>query len=268
MTSFTSTLTGFAAYIQSLMPTLGKGLVITLKLFVWTLVLSLPLGLIVSLIREGVSVKPTDRGITKIIKAPVRYIINLYLLVFRGTPLMLQLFFFYFGLPFIHLPAALAPTLEFLHISIRDSVAVQGAICIVPDAFTAATVAFTFNYAAYFAEIFRGGIIGVNKGQYEASKALGLSGIQTMSYIVVPQMIRTVIPPIANETIVLVKDTALAYSISLVDLMTAAKQNMNKTMRVDALIIAALVYLVITLILTLIFNMLEKRLSISVEGTR
>ena len=268
MTSFISVVQGFAAYIQSLLPTLGKGLVITLKLFVWTLMLSLPLGLIVSLIREGVSVKSADRGFVRIIKAPVRYLINLYLLVFRGTPLMLQLFFFYFGLPFIQLPAAIAPALEFLHITIRESVVAQGSICIVPDAFTAAVVAFTFNYAAYFAEIFRGGIIGVNKGQYEASKALGLGGVQTMAYIIVPQMMRTVIPPIANETIVLVKDTALAYSISLVDLMTAAKQNMNKTMRVDALIIAAVVYLMITLLLTLVFNMLEKRLSISVEGTR
>ena len=250
MTAFISAVSGFAAYIESLLPTLGRGFLITLKLFVWTLALSLPLGLIVSLIREGVSVKPADRGIAKIAKAPVRYLISMYLWVFRGTPLMLQLFFFYFGLPFIQLPASVVPALQFLHIAVRES---------------AALVAFTLNYAAYFAEIFRGGIIGVNKGQYEASKALGLGGIQTMVYIVVPQMIRTVIPPIANETIVLVKDTALAYSISLVDLMTAAKQNMNKTMRVDALIIAAIVYLLITLILTLLFNMLEKRLSISVE---
>lgn len=266
MTAFISNISGFAAYIESLLPTLGRGFLITLKLFIWTLALSLPLGLLVSLIREGVSAKPTDRGFVKVIKAPIRFIISLYLWVFRGTPLMLQLFFFYFGLPFIQLPRAVVPVLQFLHITVRESAAAAGAFCIVPDAFTAALVAFTLNYAAYFAEIFRGGIIGVNKGQYEASKALGLGGIQTMVYIVVPQMIRTVIPPIANETIVLVKDTALAYSISLVDLMTAAKQNMNKTMRVDALIIAAVVYLVITLILTLLFNMLEKRLSISVES--
>lgn len=249
-------------YIMSLAPTLWKGFQITLKLFVWTLVLSLPLGLLISLIKEGVSAKKSDNGLKMIIKAPIRFLINAYLWVFRGTPLMLQLFFFYFGLAFIKIPAALMPVLSFLNVNLNS----QGGIA--TDAFVAALIAFTLNYAAYFAEIFRGGIMGVNKGQYEASKALGLSGIQTMIYVVVPQMIRTVIPPIANETIVLVKDTALAYSISLVDLMTAAKQNMNKTMRIDALLIAAAMYLIITFLLTLIFNFIEKKLSISVKDTQ
>ena len=134
--------------------------------------------------------------------------------------------------------------------------------------FTAAVISFVLNYAAYFAEIFRGGIIGVSKGQYEASKALGLTGIQTMRYVIVPQMIRTVIPPIANETIVLVKDTALASSIALIDLLKAAQRAVNRDMRVSPYLVAALFYLVITLILTFGFNYVEKRLSISEQGVK
>ena len=120
---------------------------------------------------------------------------------------MLQLFFFYFGLTYVTLPNGESITLSM---------------------FTAAVISFVLNYAAYFAEIFRGGIIGVSKGQYEASKALGLTGIQTMRYVIVPQMIRTVIPPIANETIVLVKDTALASSIALIDLLKAAQRRKQR----------------------------------------
>lgn len=235
-------------YIISIMPQLLAGLKITLKLFAVTLILSLPLGLLVSLANEAVQKKPTDNFIVRwIIKFPIRLIINLYLLVFRGTPLMLQLFFFYFGAAMIKLSNgesfALAP-------------------------FTASVIAFVLNYSAYFAEIFRGGIIGVNKGQYEASKALGLTGIQTMRYVVVPQMIRTVIPPIANETIVLVKDTALASSIALIDLMKASQRAVNRDMKISPLLVAAAFYLVITLILTFAFNYIEKRLSISEQGIK
>ena len=199
-------------------------------------------------LKEAVSKRPTDNFVIRwIVKMPIRFIINVYLWVFRGTPLLLQLFFFYFGLTIIKLPNGEAITLSM---------------------FTAATISFVLNYAAYFAEIFRGGIIGVNKGQYEASKALGLTGIQTMRYVIVPQMIRTVIPPIANETIVLVKDTALASSIALIDLLQVAKRAVNRDMRVSPYLVAALFYLVITLILTFGFNYVEKRLSISEQGVK
>ena len=160
---------------------------------------------------------------------------------------MLQLFFFYFGSAMIKLPNG-------------DTMALS--------AFMASAIAFVLNYSAYFAEIFRGGIIGVNNGQYEASKALGLTGIQTMRYVVVPQMLRTVIPPIANETIVLVKDTALASSIALIDLMRASQRAVNRDMKISPLLVAALFYLAITLILTFIFNRVEKRLSISEQGVK
>lgn len=234
-------------YIISIMPQLLEGLKITLYLFALTLVLSLPLGLLISLLNEAVQKKATDNLFVKIIKLPLRVIIYLYLLIFRGTPLMLQLFFFYFGSAMVKLPNG-------------DTMALS--------AFMASAIAFVLNYSAYFAEIFRGGIIGVNAGQYEASKALGLTGIQTMRYVVVPQMIRTVIPPIANETIVLVKDTALASSIALIDLMRASQRAVNRDMKISPLLVAALFYLAITLILTFIFNRIEKRLSISDQGIK
>ncbi len=235
-------------YIIQIMPQMFEGLKITLKLFAVTLVLSLPLGLLISLLRESVEKKETDNFIIKwIVKFPVRLIINIYLWVFRGTPLLLQLFFFYFGLTYIKLPNGTS---------------------IVLSMFSAAVISFVLNYSAYFAEIFRGGIIGVNKGQYEASKALGLTGVQTMRYIVVPQMLRTVIPPIANETIVLVKDTALASSIALIDLLKVAQRAVNRDMRVSAYFVAAVFYLAITLVLTFVFNFVERRLSISQKGFR
>lgn len=234
-------------YIYRILPQMLEGLVITLKLFAVTLVLSLPLGLLVSLFREPLTSRETDKAFIRIIKLPLRALINLYLWVFRGTPLLLQLFFFYFGLTYVKLPNGEAITLSM---------------------FSAATISFVLNYAAYFAEIFRGGIIGVSKGQYEASKALGLTGIQTMRYVVVPQMIRTVIPPIANETIVLVKDTALASSIALIDLLKTAQRAVNRDMRVSPYLVAAVFYLIITLLLTVMFNYIEKRLSISEQGVK
>lgn len=235
-------------YIIRILPQLLEGLKITVKLFAITLVCSLPLGLLVSLLNEAVQKRASDGFVVKwIIKLPIRIIINLYLWVFRGTPLLLQLFFFYFGSAMIKL-------------SNGQSLAL--------DAFVAASLTFSLNYAAYFAEIFRGGIIGVSKGQYEASKALGLTGVQTMRYVVVPQMIRTVIPPIANETIILVKDTALASSIALIDLLKASQRAVNRDMKIWAFLVAAVFYLMITLVLTFVFNRIEKRLSISEQGIK
>ena len=160
---------------------------------------------------------------------------------------MLQLFFFYFGLPFMPIPNPFG----------------SEAIRIALDRYPAALLAFVLNYAAYFAEIFRGGIIGVNHGQYEASKALGLNSFQTMRYVVIPQMLRTVVPPLANETIVLVKDTALVSSIAVIDLLKKAQQAVDRDMNVTAYIVVAVMYLAITLVLTFMFQKIEKKLSIS-----
>ena len=224
-------------YIWGLVPQLASGMGITLNIFFATLLLSLPLGLLLSLGR-----------ISKL--RPLSGAIGLYLLIFRGTPLMLQLFFMYFGLPFIKIP----------------NLFTGGVIKLAPDKYTAALLAFVLNYAAYFAEIFRGGIIGVQKGQYEAAKALGLNYGQTMRLVVIPQMLRSIVPPVANEAIVLVKDTALVSSIALIDILRCAQQAVNRDMNAAAYVVVAVFYLIFTLLLTKLFEYIEKRLSISSQA--
>ena len=224
-------------YIWGLVPQLASGMGITLNIFFATLLLSLPLGLLLSLGR-----------ISKL--RPLSGAIGLYLLIFRGTPLMLQLFFMYFGLPFIKIP----------------NLFTGGMIKLAPDKYTAALLAFVLNYAAYFAEIFRGGIIGVQKGQYEAAKALGLNYGQTMWLVVIPQMLRSIVPPVANEAIVLVKDTALVSSIALIDILRCAQQAVNRDMNAAAYVVVAVFYLIFTLLLTKLFEYIEKRLSISSQA--
>lgn len=221
-------------YIAGLMPQLGAGLGVTLEIFIATLALSLPLGLILSLGR-----------ISRF--KPLSWLVGIYLLIFRGTPLMLQLFFVYFGLPFI----------KFYNPFTGE------VFKIVLDKFSAALLAFVLNYAAYFAEIFRGGILSVNKGQYDGAKALGFNPMQTMRLVIIPQMLRSIVPPVANEAIVLIKDTALVSSIALIDVLRCAQQAVNRDMNVTAYVVVAVIYLLFTLVITKIFEYIEKRLSIS-----
>lgn len=210
-----------AEYITVLLPSMLKGLSTTLQIFTYTLVLSLPLGLIVTLF-----------AMSKFFL--FRWTANLYIWVLRGTPLMLQLFFVYFGFP---------------------------AFGIVLDRFPSAVMAFVLNYAAYFAEIYRGGIQSIDRGQYEASKALGLSYAQTMRHIIIPQTVSRIIPPISNETITLVKDTALVTAIGVAELLKSAKDAVNRDVDTTAFFIAAVFYLLFTLVLTFIYKKLEKRYS-------
>lgn len=199
-----------------------RGTVISISLFALTLVLSLPLGIPIAL---GENSKIT----------PIRWICKAYVYVFRGTPLMLQLFFFYFFFP--------------IYLNIRW------------DAFPTAVFTFVLNYAAYFAEIYRGGIKSIDLGQYEAAKSLGLSKRQTFIDIVMPQMTRIVLPPVSNEVITLVKDTALASVIALADLMKVAQGIVNRDGTLFAYVIAAGIYLIFTFIATIILNNLEKHYS-------
>ena len=154
--------------LLTMLPPILSGAETTLKLFVITLLLSLPLGLALALAR-------VSRW------GALRQLVNGYIWLMRGTPLMLQLLFIYFALPFVPV------------IGIK-----------LPD-FPSAIAAFTLNYAAYFAEIFRAGIQSVDRGQYEAAKSLGMSYGQTMRRIVLPQMVRHILPPMSNETITLSK---------------------------------------------------------------
>ena len=220
ISDFIAELTNTADYVGIIMPTLLSGTIIMVELFLWTLVLSLPLGLPIAL---GSNSRFW----------PLKAFCRFYVFVFRGTPLLLQLYFFYFLLP--------------IQFDIRIPL------------FATAVITFVLNYAAYFAEIYRGGINGIDRGQYEAAKALGLSKMQTMFGIVLPQTMRIILPPVSNEAIVLVKDTALASAISLGELMKASKSAVNRDVNPTAYLAAAVIYLIFTFILTLISNKLEKR---------
>jgi polar amino acid transport system permease protein len=210
-------------YIQTIIPALLQGAVISLELFALTLVFSLPLGLPIAL---GENSK----------LAPIRWFCKVYVLVFRGTPLMLQLFFFYFFFP--------------ICLNIRM------------DAFPTAVLTFSLNYAAYFAEIYRGGMKSIDIGQYEAAHSLGLSRRQTLFGIVLPQTFRIVIPPVSNEIIVLVKDTALGSAIALADIMKVSKSIVNRDGSLMAYVIAALMYLLFSFLITYLLEKLEKKASL------
>jgi len=195
----------------------GSG--ITLQIFFITLVLSLPLGLLVALARIS--------GIR-----PLRFAMEVYIWLMRGTPLMLQLLFVYFALPMVGI--------------------------LLPD-LAAALLAFTLNYAAYFAEIFRSGIQSIERGQYEAAKTLGMTYIQTMRRIIIPQMLKRVLPPISNETINLVKDTSLIYILAMNDLLRVARTIVQREFDMTPFVIAGVFYLAMTFVLTWLFNTLEAR---------
>ncbi|WFA83107.1 amino acid ABC transporter permease [Paenibacillus amylolyticus] len=213
-------------YIFTVMKPMLEGAQMTIFMFLVAIVLSVPFGF----------------GITLIMRSrfkPLAWIAHMYVYVMRGTPLLLQIFFFCFGLP-------LLPVIgEYL----------------VFDRFVAAAIAFILNYAAYFAEIFRGGLLSVDKGQHEAAKVLGLTRRQTMMKVIIPQMIRVVLPATANESITLIKDTALLYAVSVHELLYYAQAAVNRDGQLIAFFIAAIMYLLMTLVLTLLFKGLEKRFS-------
>ncbi len=209
-------------YFLSLLGPLAQGALVTLKLFFITVALALPLGLALALARVSH---------LRSLSAAV----NGYIWLMRGTPLMLQMLFIYFALPFVPV------------VGVR-----------LPD-FPSAVVAFTLNYAAYFAEIFRAGILSVDRGQYEAAKVLGMNYRQTMRRIVLPQMVRNILPPLSNETITLVKDTSLIYVLALNDLLRAARGIVQRDFTTTPFIVAAAFYLLMTLVLTWGFQRLERR---------
>ena len=127
------------------------------------------------------------------------------------------------------------------------------------DRFVAACIGFIFNYAAYFAEIFRGGLLAVDKGQYEASQVLGLNKWQTTTRVILPQMFRIALPAVANESVTLVKDTALLYAVAIPELLHFAQTAVNRDFSIMPFFLAGIIYLIMTLSLTLLFKWLEKR---------
>ena len=156
-----------------------------------------------------------------------------YVWIFRGTPLLLQLFFFYYFFPLV---------LDMPGMSV----------------FVTVLLTFVLNYAAYFAEIYRGGINSIDIGQYEAAHSLGLSRRQTMMDIIMPQTMKAILPPVVNEAITLVKDTALASTLPIIDLMKATNSAVNRTSDVTPYFFAAVIYLLMTFVLSLLARRLEK----------
>lgn len=212
-------------YLLKITPVIANGLGVTVSLFLIVLVLSLPAGILAALLRLS------PIGI-------VRKIMALYVYVMRGTPLMLQILFIYYGLPFI----------PYIGVQLDDT--------------TAAVISFVLNYAAYLCEIFRGGIQSIPKGQYEGAKVLGFTYVQTMRKIILPQVIKRVLPSLANETINLLKDTSLVYILAMNDVLRITRGIVQRDFDTSAFIVAAIFYLIMTFVLTNIFNYLEKRYAV------
>ncbi len=207
---------------QVLLSQMLEATIMSLRIFFITLIFSLPLGLLVA---TGRMTK------IRIINLPVRF----YILIMRGTPLMLQLLFIFYGL--------------------KPIFGIQ------LDRVLAAEVAFVLNYAAYFAEIFRGGIEGIPNGQYEAAKVLGFTRSQTFFRIVLPQVVKHIIPPMGNEFITLVKDTSLSQVIGVVELLKVTSNWVSSAVSMTPFAIAGVFYLVMNGIVTRCFTMAENRLS-------
>jgi polar amino acid transport system permease protein len=205
-------------YIGQILPALLSGTAMTLKVFFFTLIGSLPLGILVAF---GLRVN----------FAPLRWILNAYVWIMRGTPLLLQLIFVFYGLPMLG---------------------------IVFERYDAALFAFILNYAAYFSEIFRGGIQSVPVGQQEAAKVLGLTKFQTISKVTLPQVVKIVLPSIINEVINLIKDSSLIYVIGLGDLLRAGQIAMSRDVTLIPMICVGAIYLILIGILTLLSKRIER----------
>ncbi len=208
--------------ILNLLKILSQGLSTTLLIFVLTLIFAIPLGIVVAIAQNSKN---------KILNA----ITKIYILIIRGTPMMLQIIFVYF-----------APYYLF-EISY--------------DRFLAVIIAFVINYAAYFAEIFRSGILSIPKGQKEAAFTLGFSKSQTFFRIILPQVVKRILPAMSNEVISLVKTTSLAQVIGVTEIFALAQKQASFQFSILPLCIAGVMYLALCTIVTFAFNKLEKKFS-------
>ncbi|AUW96462.1 amino acid ABC transporter permease [Streptococcus pluranimalium] len=206
-------------YLTEVLPSLLQGALVTLQVFFIVIILSIPIGAVLAFLMQ-VRFKLLE------------WFITLYIWVMRGTPLLLQLIFFYYVLP---------------------------SVGITMDRMPAAILAFTLNYAAYFAEIFRGGIEAIPKGQYEAAKVLKFSPFQTVRYIILPQVFKVVLPSVFNEVINLVKDSSLVYVLGVGDLLLASKTAANRDATLAPMFIAGAIYLILIGLVTIISKQVEKK---------
>jgi len=230
--------------MTNLMGVMLKGAGISLEVFFLTLIFSLPLAMLITFGRISRNVVLSS-------------VVKCYLLIMRGTPLILQLIFIYFAPKYLYM---------FLVSSLSGVVASAGFWIVVKtilsyNRFIAVIIAFTLNYAAYFAEIYRGGIESIARGQYEAAKVLGFTGPQTFGRIILPQVIKRILPATGNEVITLVKDTALAQVIGVAELFHAAQNAAAREFSTTPIFMAGLFYLVMNWVVTVVFARCEKRLS-------
>ena len=202
---------------------LGKGLIVSVEIFIRTLVFSMPLGLLVSFGRMSKNIV-------------IRTIMKVYISIMRGTPLMLQLIVVYFA-PYYVLGMKISSAYRFI----------------------AVIIGFAVNYAAYFAEIYRGGIESMPKGQYEAAQVLGYGKTQTFWKIILPQVIKRILPAVTNEIITLVKDTSLAFVIAVAEMFTIAKQIAAAQASIFPLMIAGAYYFIFNLVVALVMEYAEKK---------
>lgn len=202
---------------------LASGMLVALEIFVFTLLFSLPLGLLICFGRMSKF-------------KPLRWLSSGFISLLRGTPLMLQLMVVYYGPHFVlGLP--------------------------LPNVLIAIIVGFSINYAAYFAEIYRGGIESMPVGQYEAAKLLGYNRFQAFVHIILPQVIKRIMPSVTNEVITLVKDTSLASVLSVAEMFTIAKRIGTAQTTMIPLMIAGIVYYVFNLVVAFVMNRIEKKLN-------
>lgn len=203
--------------IVELMPQFLSGLLMTLKVFIFTIILAMPLGVITAIGRLS-KIKIISR------------VTEIYIWIMRGTPLLLQVVFIYFGLPVIGIKF---------------------------DRFAAIIIAFVLNYGAYFGEIFRGGISSIDQGQYEGGEVLGMTPSNIFFRIIFPQAVKRIMPAVSNEIITLVKDTSLVYIVGLDELLRVAKIASNREASLIPLLLAGVVYLIIVGALTKMLRNVE-----------
>lgn len=215
----------FAEYFVQMCSRLAGGMLVSVEIFCFTLFFSLILGLFVAFGRMSKHF---------IVRFPTKVFIS----IMRGTPLMLQLLVIYFG-PYFMFGLKISSSYKM----------------------TAVLVGFAINYAAYFAEIYRAGIEAIPVGQYEAAKLLGYNKVQTFIYIVLPQVIKRIVPPVANETITLVKDTSLAYTLSVIEMFTLTKQIAAAETSMMPFAVAGIFYYIFNLVVAVTFEKLEKKLN-------
>lgn len=208
------------AYWLEILPVLLDGFTISVSVYALTMIFALPIGMLIGLVAD--------------LFKSLRKFISVFTWIIRGTPLLLQLYVTMYGIPLLF-PMRM-------------------------DRFAAGAITFIINYAAYFAEIFRSGLAIIPKGQWQASEVLGLTKLQTVWYIILPTMFRNTLLPLINEAITLVKDTSLLAAIALGEMLRNAREIVSKDLRVDALVIAGILYLLFSLVVVSIGKQFEKKL--------